>query len=56
MKKDEYIGVYWMNKETDEIIFQDAVTVKNFEDISGVSPHTDYYGNHHDVVIKIEMD
>ena len=51
------INVQWVNKDTDEIIFQDIMTVKNFKKIHGVSPHTDSSGKrYHDVVIKIEEE
>jgi len=55
MSGNEYIAIYWVDSATDEIIFVDAITVKNFKKMSGRSPHKDgeFY---HDVVIKIEEE
>lgn len=50
------IYVYWTNIDTDEIIFQDKVRVKDFKRDHGISPHTCPTCGYHDVIAKLKWE
>jgi len=50
------IVVTWIDKDTEEIIFEDHTDVEGFKKLHDVSPHTCCDCGYHDVVIRIPWE